>query len=269
MMSIALIGAGKVGVSISSYLESRAGCKVSFVVAHSPISSERAKRYFPTAVVCADVSQIGEVDAVLIATPDDVIAGVAKRLWDSGKINDRTVVFHLSGALTSEVLKQPGESKGSFASIHPSKSFPSICTDPESFKGTLCAIEGDQRAVAFLKGVFENLEAELITIDPKLKAHYHLASVFSHNFTNILGQLSCELFSNAGLDKALSYKLWRNLAASALENADLIGLKESLTGPIKRGDEKTMLIHREILLNVEPELEKLYCDFVKVTKSRI
>jgi predicted short-subunit dehydrogenase-like oxidoreductase (DUF2520 family) len=57
-----------------------------------------------------------------------------------------------------------------------------------------------------------------------------------------------------------------------LANAEKLGIHQSLTGPIIRGDEKTILLHLKALREMDPDIEKLYrvlgLQALKITESQ-
>ena len=81
----------------------------------------------------------------------------------------------------------------------------------------------------------------------------HLAAVFANNFTIAMAGIAHDILQDSGLNSAWIQPI---LAQTALNlGSDLPWSK--LTGPAKRGDQKTMLNHLE-LLQANPELKTLY-----------
>ncbi|MBN2600605.1 MAG: DUF2520 domain-containing protein, partial [Candidatus Marinimicrobia bacterium] len=59
--------------------------------------------------------------------------------------------------------------------------------------------------------------------------------------------------------------LLRTLSRQAIDNAWAKSLSEALTGPVARGDQKTIEKHLNQLTNT-PELKKLYKQYVALTR---
>src|SRR5258708_39074804 len=103
--SLAIVGAGRVGRALGRRLR-ELGWKIGVVVTRGEASARRAVRFIGAGKPCAGMTrQILASPVILIATPDDEIAIVARELARIGEEELRgKVVLHTSGARDSGVL---------------------------------------------------------------------------------------------------------------------------------------------------------------------
>lgn len=169
-----------------------------------------------------------DVDLVVIATPDGVIAEVAAAIDP----DDGAVVAHLSGATTLDALG-PHPRR---ASIHPLMAIP----HGEAGIARLCdggwfAVAGDPVATR----VVEALGGRLVTVADEHRVRYHAAaSIASNHLVALLGQV--ERLA-ASIDVPLEAYL--DLASGALGSVGDVGPAAALTGPAARGDHQTLRAH--------------------------
>src|SRR2546426_6000891 len=103
--SLSIVGAGRVGRALGRRLR-ELGWKIGAVITRRDASARRAVRFIGTGKPHAQMTrQIVSSRVILIAAPDDEIAGVAKELARIGGGELRgEVVLHTSGALDARVL---------------------------------------------------------------------------------------------------------------------------------------------------------------------
>ena len=173
-----------------------------------------------------------DVDVVIIATPDAVVAEVAAAIAPV----DGTVVLHLSGALGLDVLA-PHRRR---ASLHPLMPLPSPEVGRVRLRsGITFAVAGDPMAATLGRA----LGGRCIEIDDAHRAAYHAAACISANhLVALLGQVErVAAAAGLGVDAFLP------LAATALQDVADLGPAAALTGPAARGDETTLARHRAAL----------------------
>jgi pantoate--beta-alanine ligase len=168
-----------------------------------------------------------DVDLLVIATPDAVIADVAAQVEPVAA----TVVAHLSGSLGLDVLA-PHERR---ASIHPLLPLPDPDSGAARLPGAPFAVAGDPLAaevVAALHGhAFE-------VADEHRTAYHAAASMAANHLVALLGQVE-RVAATAGvpLDAYLP------LVRATVEDVAAKGPQAALTGPVARGDHATVARH--------------------------
>jgi len=262
--TFALLGASKTGIALAHHLE-KAGLEPVFLWNRSSKGIQNARNYICFRQNSADLSQIPpDIEWIIIAVKDDAIEEVAKQLLGVLKNGDGKKVFHTSGAWDSKLLK-PLQKKGyRTGSFHPLISIPDIETGIRIIPGSVFSCEGgiqdDLLNLARLIGVTG------IALDSEQKETVHLGSVFVNNYVTVMIQALKQLARAKGISDDTLKQLLERLSEQAFDNAWKKSLKDSLSGPAVRGDEKTIQKHRKILES-SPELKKLYDRFLALTRQ--
>ncbi|MCA0293851.1 MAG: DUF2520 domain-containing protein [Actinobacteria bacterium] len=185
-----------------------------------------------------------DAGVVLLCVPDREIASAASAI-PSGP-----VVGHCSGVSTLAPL---GAHRG--FSLHPLMTVPAAgATD---FRGVACAVSGDAVAEALAR----RLGMRPITIADENRAAYHAAASMASNFLVALEDAAERVGRTAGLTRDDLLPLVR----ATVENWARLG-SDALTGPLTRGDEDTIALHRGALAVRAPELLTLYDTMVEVAR---
>lgn len=195
---------------------------------------------------------------VFIAVRDDAINEVAMNLSESG-INFKDInFFHFSGALTSDVLSPIKKKDGFIASLHPLYSF---SDNPAPLpEGILLTFEGDNECYDSAVQISEDIKAVLEIIDKTNKPLYHFASVLGVNMSMTLLYTASKLISKSLNDNREGHKeSLIVLLRSAIRNIENAAWKDGLTGPVSRGDMRTIGEHIKALEAAgETELMEIY-----------
>ncbi len=213
MVTFGVIGPGRAGRSLVAALGAVDGFEPHGVLGrHDPL--ERAA--------------VG-VDLLVIATPDDVVAEVAR----SVEPVDTTVVVHLSGSLGLGALV-PHRRRGS---VHPLVPLPTVDIGSERLRsGVPFAVAGDPMA----RHVVEALGGTPFEVADGDRTLYHAAAAIAANhLVALVGQVE-RLAGEVGLPLGA----YARLMAAALDDAVALGPRRALTGPAARGDWDTVERHR-------------------------
>jgi len=171
-----------------------------------------------------------DVDLVLIATPDTVVADVAAAIRPG-----RAVVAHVAGSLGLDVLA-PHDRR---AALHPLMSLPDAEIGAERLTGGWFAVAGDP-LVGDLATALGGCTFEIADDD---RALYHAAAaVASNHLVALLGHAQ-----RLGASVGVPADALMALALGSAENAVALGPAAALTGPAARGDEATLVAHRDAI----------------------
>ena len=171
-----------------------------------------------------------DVDLVLIATLDTVVADVAAAIRPG-----RAVVAHVAGSLGLDVLA-PHDRR---AALHPLMSLPDAEIGAERLTGGWFAVAGDP-LVADLATALGGRTFEIADDD---RALYHAAAaVASNHLVALLGHAQ-----RLGASVGVPADALMALALGSAENAVALGPAAALTGPAARGDEATLVAHRDAI----------------------
>ena len=259
--TVTLIGAGNLAQALGPALKA-AGYGIDFVSARETASSRRRAAMLAGLLEARtqSLSNAGpHSDIVWICHTDDALAETAKLLarkpgW-KGKI-----VFHSSGALSSDVLA-PLKRKGAHtASLHPMMTFvpgamPRIDEVP-------FAVEGDSRAVAVARRIVRDLGAEVFSIKKSAKPLYHALGSFSSPLIVATLVTAERVGRGAGLTASQTRRVMAPILRQTLKNYHERGAAAAFSGPIKRGDRNTVLRHLKELKRV-PGASEVYRALVK------
>jgi len=254
MLKLGFIGAGTVGTALSVRLSSK-GYQV---IAVSSRSQTSAKKLAQAVSGChafnnnQDVADTAEL--IFITTPDDAIAPVASEIqWHRGQS-----VVHCSGALSTDILepaKKPGAQVGSF---HPLQTFASVKQAIENISGSTFAVEAEEPLLSTLKDMATTLDGHWIELKASDKVAYHAAAVIACNYLVTLVKLATDLWQSFNIPQSQATQALLPLIRGTIHNIDTVGIPQCLTGPIARGDIKTIKKHLDALQKVAPALLSTY-----------
>ena len=242
--TLTIIGGGKLGQTLGRLFHQSGVVLIGDVLNRSLASSQQAIEFIGAGRAIDRYEDLQKADIILIAVPDDQIAASATALADSHALSSDGVVFHCSGALPASVLRTHEMSRASstiaFASIHPVRSFARPERVVQTFNGTYCGVEGDQRALETLSPLFNAIGAHFIPIKAEAKTLYHAAAVFASNYLVTLLDTAVQTYAQAGIPKDQALKMMTHLVRETSENVLMVGAEQALTGPIARGDLATV-----------------------------
>ena len=188
-----------------------------------------------------------DADVILICVPDRAIADTVR-----GQTPDASQwVAHTSGATPLSALDPHTRRFG----LHPLRSF-TLARGPEQLDGTPAAVtaETDEaRAVGFELARLLGLEPFALAEEDR--ALYHAGAAIASNYLVSLHRAAAEIFREMGAPEDGI----RSLMQSVIDNGF------ELTGPIERGDWKTVDLHLDALRSRKPKLEPLYRTHAEAT----
>lgn len=258
MDTLNVIGCGSVGRTLARAWSQRGLLAVGGVLNRSPGSSRRAVDFIGAGRAVEAYGQLPPAGLAMISASDEAIAGCCAALCAAGMVGQGTVVFHCSGALSSDVLQPARQLGARTASLHPVKSFADPGAAVETFAGTFCALEGDPDACATLRALLEGCGARAFLIDPRAKPVYHAGTVFACNYLAALLAVGLKCLERAGVDRAAAPEVLRPIVAGTVENVFRLGPAQALTGPIARGEVSVVAREIEALGEWDPEVQRLY-----------
>lgn len=248
-----IIGSGRVGTTLGVLFHLNNLCHINQVICSTLQSAENAAKTIGSGQPTT-LSELLASDIIMLGCPDDKIVEICQKI----KVQPRTIVFHLSGLLSSNDIKQSLGQDVYCASVHPLKSFASVDTAINTFAGTPCAIEGDAQAVEALKPLFEAIDAKCFIIEPQNKPIWHLAAVMASNYLNGLMNLTESLYGKIGIDADQARAIMAPLVTKTVSQVLELGPANALTGPIDRGDVESVNKHLSCLKNLPRTYEDVY-----------
>ena len=194
----------------------------------------------------------------LVSSSDESIPSIAEELSECEALRAGDVVFHCSGAISSDALQVVRQRGALVGSIHPIRSF----ADPElasrNFKGTYCALEGDEGARTVLTELFRELEANVFVIPTEAKMLCHAGHVFASNYVVTVLSVAQKLYAAAGIPEELALAFAGPLVRGSVENFLKVGGVNALTGPISRAEVELISKQRVRVTEASPVVGELY-----------
>ncbi len=252
-----LIGAGKVGTFFLSLLK-RKGFHIAGI---SDKDKRQAKKVYQLLrieyrdLTNREVASLSDV--LLCGTPDDVILEVYNEIRNDLKPN--SIFCHFSGSLSRDAFP----SDGFILSLHPVYPFTRE-TKLAEFSKFVFALEGDETAVKFGRRLVKALGGRYIKIPTEEKDIHHLACVFASNF--LLAILAVAFNLVRGKRHSYLYPLASQSLLNAFRSCpdERYPFQSAITGPIVRGDKKTIERHIKVLSENFPKYLPLYKNLSQV-----
>ncbi len=254
MPKLGFIGAGPVGTAFAVNLSQR-GYQVTGIF---DVIREAAQRFASDVPGCRVYNQAQELadsaDMVFITTPDDIIPRVADELsWRAGQ-----AAVHCSGASTVHSLDHAREQGATVGSIHPCQTFAGREQAITNLPGSTFAIEADEPLKKTLTEIAQALDGDWVYLTSEDKALYHAAACIACNYFYTLVKTATDLWQNFGKSTEAATKAYIPLLQGSVNNIAHVGFPGCLTGPIARGDVKTIQRHLEALEKYAPDVLPLY-----------
>ena len=257
--SFSIIGCGRVGVCLAVFLRSQGFVPQAFS-SRSLESAEHAALMAGSGRAVADaLSAARGADIVFLTPPDTEIEPVCQSIADAGGFASGTTVFHLSGALSSDILAPAREQGAQTGSIHPLQAFaPYEKGQANPFSGINMSVEGSPGAQALGQEIVAVLGASAFTIPTRSKTLYHASAVVASNYLVTLEHFALQLLMETGLSEENAFDILDPLIRGTLANIKARGSVGALTGPVARGDQKIVAAHLRDLDQTRPEFSALY-----------
>jgi predicted short-subunit dehydrogenase-like oxidoreductase (DUF2520 family) len=260
-MIIGVVGAGRVGAVLGAALRA-AGHDVVAVSGASPA----AKRLLPGVahVTPDEVARLAK-DLLLIAVPDDALAGVVGGLARMNLLHGGQIVAHTSGAHGLDVLA-PATQKGARPlALHPAMTFAGTPDDVARLKGVSFGVTAPLDLAETAARLVEDLGGTAEWIANEKRSLYHAALAHGANHLVTLVNEAADRLRDAGVVQP--EKVLGPLLRAALDNALSMG-DNALTGPVARGDAGTIARHVAVIGETSPESLAAYRALARRTADR-
>ena len=253
------LGGGRTGAALAFYFL-RQGIPLLSVVEKNPerlsfLKNELRWKFLDSQI---DLQKLSSADIIFLTVRDDHLSEVADDLSHIEISWKNKLVLHCSGALSAFVLSPLQEVGADIGSFHPIYSFSTDPRENRLLDKVWFNIEGSTDVLIKIEEKFSFLKERLIRIQQEQKQAFHLACVFYSNFYVALAQIINELQKDGALPSKDLFHIFYPLLQSAIDQVLKHGPAGALTGPIKRGDRKTILAHIKYLQEHHPDLLPIY-----------
>jgi len=180
-----------------------------------------------------------DAELTLLCVPDTAISDVARGLSPG-----HGWIGHVSGATPLSALA-PHTRR---FSLHPLQTF-TLARGPEQLDGAWAAVTAEtNEARGQALELARTLGLEPFELADAERPLYHAGAAMASNYLVTLHDAAAALVAAAGAPPEALVPLMRRTIENGFE----------LTGPIERGDWKTVEAHREAIRKARPDLEPLY-----------
>jgi predicted short-subunit dehydrogenase-like oxidoreductase (DUF2520 family) len=263
-LRVGIIGAGRVGAVLGAALAG-AGHDVVAASGLSTASADRAARLLPGVPLRPADEVVAAADLVVLAVPDDILAGLVAGLAETGAWRSGQLTFHTSGAHGVAVLA-PAERAGVLPlALHPAMTFSGGPEDADRLTGAPFGVTSRPEHRAVAETLVLEMGGEPFFVAEEDRRLYHAALVTGANHLVTLVAEAADLLRAAGVsapDRVLA-----PLLTASLDNALRRG-DRGLTGPVSRGDVGTVRDHLETLAERAPASVAAYVAMAERTTQR-
>lgn len=266
-LAVGVVSAGRVGSVLGAAL---AGAGHT-VVAASGVSRESVRRaadLLPDVPLLPPDEVARRADLVLLAIPDDVLAGTVRGLAAVQALRTGQIVVHTSGAHGVDVLAPAAELGALPLALHPAMTFAGRAEDLQRITACSFAVTADpadEAAWSVGEALVVEMGADPVRVPQAARPLYHAALTHGANHLVTLVAECADLLRAAGINPA--ERLLGPLLSAALDNALRHG-DRALTGPVARGDVGTLRVHLRVLAETEPAALPAYRALAERTAER-
>jgi len=261
---IGVIGAGRVGAVLAAAMRA-AGHEVVAASGGSAGSRTRLETLLPGLAPLPPEQVARAADLLLLTVPDDVLAGLVETLADAHALRPGQVVVHTSGRHGTGVLAPAAEVGAIAVALHPAMTFTGTDVDLARLPSTVLGLTAGPRGRAIGERLAADLGARAVHVPEDQRARYHAALAHGANhLVTLVGEAMDLLRSTGSTDPAA---VLRPLLHAALDNVLTYG-DAALTGPVVRGDVRTMAAHLAALEDADPTTRDAYRAMAAATARR-
>jgi len=248
-LGVGVVGAGRVGAVLGSALRA-AGHVVVAVSAVSAESRARADVLLPGIPVVDVPEVVRRAELVLLAVPDDELAGLVQGLADIGAWQPGQIVVHTSGRFGVGVLT-PARAAGAIPlALHPAMTFTGTSLDLSRLVGCAFAVTAPGPVLPIGQALVVEIGGEPVVVAEADRPLYHAALAHGANHLVVLVAQATQALAAAGVDdpsRVLAPLLGAALDSALRAGSTGAGAITALTGPVRRGDDGTVRDHLGVL----------------------
>jgi predicted short-subunit dehydrogenase-like oxidoreductase (DUF2520 family) len=257
-IKFAIVGCGRLGTNLGVQLQSAGHTATGISARHMQTIQESNQLINAELIDTCPWKVSSMADVIFITTPDDAIEQTCQKLVENNGISQNAIIYHCSGSLSSKILTAAIKDGHAVGSFHPLQSFPVKHLSPNPFENIYVSVEGAKEAIELGKKFAEDLNAKVTEVSTQGKELYHAAAVAASNYLVTLLELARQLNIHAGIPDDIALKVLQPLIQGTLNNIDNHGVTNALTGPIARGDLRTIQNHVNCINKDLPDFVNLY-----------
>ncbi len=263
-LRVGVIGAGRVGSVLGAALR-RAGHHVEAVSAVSELSRLRAEALLPGVPIRDVPAVVDAAELVLVAVPDDVLPELLAGLARTGTVRPGQFWAHTAGRYGAAVLDPLAHLGALPMAIHPVMTFTGTSVDLARLEDCPFAVTADERVRPVAEALVVEMGGDPVWVPEEQRALYHAALAYGANYLITLVAQCLDLLAGAGIEAP--QRLVAPLLGASLDNALRLG-DQALTGPVARGDARSVADHLAAIAAVSEEAALGYRALGRLTADR-
>jgi predicted short-subunit dehydrogenase-like oxidoreductase (DUF2520 family) len=263
-LAVGVVGAGRAGSALGAAL-ARAGHQVVAASGVSDASVRRISRDLPGARVLRPEEVVAASDLALLTVPDDALPGLVQGLASTGVALDGRLLVHASGRYGLAVL-EPAARRGALPlALHPVMTFTGRGDDADRIAGCSFGVTAPEELRPVADALVVEMGGEPVFIAEEARVLYHAALAAAANYLVTLVAQAQDLLAAAGVPDPA--RMLGPLLSAALDNALALG-DAALTGPVARGDARTVAAHLGVISAAVPQAVPAYLALARLTADR-
>jgi predicted short-subunit dehydrogenase-like oxidoreductase (DUF2520 family) len=247
MISVVIVGTGNVAQNLFQAFDKEADIEIKQVLGRNENHKAFAKYKIS---INTNFNQIPSADIYILAVSDDSIGLVAEKFKDF-----KGLIVHTSGATSLAVLNECKRA-GIFYPLQTFTTGKIISFD----EIPICIEAKYEKDLELLRNLGKTLSNTVIEVNSEQRKILHVAAVFVNNFTNYMYTIGADICA----ENNVNFKLLLPLIKETAAKLDDLTPYQSQTGPAKRGDQKTLHQHLQLIKNThQRELYTLLSNTIK------
>ncbi|MDP3967768.1 MAG: DUF2520 domain-containing protein [Nocardioides sp.] len=264
-LTVGVLGAGRVGAVLGSVLQALPTTAVVAASGETPATRERMADLLPGVEVAKPTAVARACDLLLLTVPDDMLPGVVRSMADSGSLRPGQLVVHTSGKHGLDVLAPAAAVGCRVLAVHPAMTFTGTAADVERLQGCVFGVTVPDELATVADALVAALGGRPVRIAEEHRALYHAGLAHGANHLVTLVSQAMDLLRAAGVDDPAG--TLRPLLTAALDNTLEHG-DAALTGPVARGDLRTVRDHLSRITEHAPGALDAYAAMARATVER-
>jgi predicted short-subunit dehydrogenase-like oxidoreductase (DUF2520 family) len=255
---INIIGCGRAAGSLARLWMEAGSVAIGDVLNRTGTSTSQAVTRLGAGTAAKNVQTMAAADYWLIGTGDHQVPVAAGLIADQVRDVGEVLVFHLAGRFGLDVLA-PVEGSGAFlAALHPVRSLSGAALSLSDFEGTACVAEGSADALKALRPLVASIGGIWLPVGEIDRGLYHASVSIISNITKAVAWKAQNWLEKSGLEAETAAAVTHQLLHSTMEDLFRSGASQSITGPVVRGDTRTIEAHLSALKATYPDDVDVY-----------
>ena len=238
-----IVGGGRVGRTLGRLLRETGRYHIGWVVNRTDRSACAAVRFIGAGEPRDSVEGMPPAAFCLVTVPDDAIAAIDENIRRDAQMTKDALVFHTSGVHGVSVLTKCAEAGMAVAALHPLASFADPAVLVSEFAGVPCAVSAADNVIQRVVELATTIGGDPFIVNDEGKSLYHAGAVSASNFIVAVMALARNLLVASGVEEKRAIALAGQLARQTIGTVEQLGPTNALTGPVARGDVKTIAMH--------------------------